>query len=167
MRRRPGGDGRLERNRLAERRSPQLLARIGRQAEYLACRRADEDLAVDQRRRRQRRVHHRPLPARPILDLRFAILDFRVQVDLSAVEDRGGDDLSGDRLFPVLLAGLQVEADKRVMTGCLAVGMGHVNPAAGDGGHAHQRVAQPFLPDACAVDGEDLQFTALGVEGDS
>jgi hypothetical protein len=46
------------------------------------------------------------------------------------------------------------------------VGEGHEDPALADGGHAHQRVAQPLLPDGLAVDGQDLQLAALGVEHD-
>ena len=48
----------------------------------------------------------------------------------------------------------------------LAIGVGHVEPSLGDGRHAHQRIAQPLLPDRFAVQGKDLQLAALGVEGD-
>ena len=50
------GHRRLEHDRLAQRQRPQHLARLGRQAVQVAVGRAQEHLAVDQRRRRQHAV---------------------------------------------------------------------------------------------------------------
>src|SRR5262249_53287699 len=74
--------------------------------------------------------------------------------------------LAGDGAAPALPAGGQVEAGEVVPAVAARVGKGHENLAAGDRGHAHQRVAEPFLPDRPALGGEDLQLEARGVEGD-
>jgi hypothetical protein len=81
-------------------------------------------------------------------------------------EHRGGDDLAGQRLFPQLLARGQVEGGQVMAAVPAAVGVDLVDAAAVHRRHAHQRVAQPFLPHRLALDGEDLQLAALGVEGD-
>src|SRR5262249_22479405 len=47
------------------------------------------------------------------------------------------------------------------------VGVGRVALAPGDGGNAPGRVAQQLLPQPLAVEAEDFQLTALGVEGDA
>src|SRR5262249_39069546 len=83
-----------------------------------------------------------------------------------AVDDGRGDDLAGDLVFPQVLAGLQLETGEVVLAVALAVGVGHVDLAAGDGGPAPEGGAEPLLPDRLALDGEDLQLAALGVEGD-
>ena len=63
--------------------------------------------------------------------------------------------------FQRFLAGLQVEAGDVVRPVLVvAIGIGHEDLAAGDGGHAHERIAQPFLPDRLAVQGEDFQLAA-------
>src|SRR5262249_22084708 len=37
---------------------------------------------------------------------------------------------------------------------------------AADGGHAHERIAEPLLPHRLSRDGQHLQLAAFGVEGD-
>ena len=46
----------------------------------------------------------------------------------------------------------------------LAVREGHVDLAGRDGRHAHERIAEPFLPHRFAVQGEDFQLATFGVE---
>src|SRR5262249_33600806 len=89
----------------------------------------------------------------------------RGQVDLSALDNGGRDDLSLDWLFPEFLTRFQVEAREVVVPVALAVGVGHVQLAVGDGGHAHQRGREPFLPDQFAGRRQHVQLAALGVEG--
>jgi hypothetical protein len=88
------------------------------------------------------------------------------QVDVAVGQHRGGDDLAVEALFPERAAGREVESGEVMLVIATAVGVGDVDAVAVHGGHAHQRVAQPPLPDGTALDGEDSQLTALGVEDD-
>ena len=89
----------------------------------------------------------------------------RGKKDLLVVDCRSGNDLACQRPPPQLLAGLQVKTCQVMLVVALAVGKGHQQPAAGNGRHAHEGIAQPLLPDRLAVRCNDLQFAAFGVEG--
>src|SRR5262249_27095521 len=88
-------------------------------------------------------------------------------VDVAVGEHRGGDDLAGQWLFPQLPAVGPVEGRQVVPTVPAAVGVDLIDATAGHRRHAHQRVAQPLLPQRLARGGEDLQLATLGVEGDA
>src|SRR5262249_18879300 len=88
------------------------------------------------------------------------------RIDTAPGQDGGRDDLTAERLPPDLAAGAEVEGGEVVAAVAAAVGVGGVDTTAADGGHTHQRVAQPALPDRPALGGEDFEFTALGVEDD-
>src|SRR5262245_53956331 len=69
---------------------------------------------------------------------------------------RGRDHVGGDLLLPQMASRLQIGAQHPVsrakirrirVRAALSSGIGDVKPAFGDRGLAHQRVAQPFLPD--------------------
>ena len=88
------------------------------------------------------------------------------EVDMLFGENRRGDDLSLDWLFPVLGPVPEVKAGEVVPTVSSGIRVSHVDPPRAHGGHAHQRVAQPLFPDRLSLDRQDFQLAALGVEDD-
>src|SRR5262249_33097017 len=88
------------------------------------------------------------------------------QVDVPFGQHGGGDDLPAEPRLPDLAAGTEIKGGKVVVVVASAVGVGDVDPAAAEGGHTHERVAQPALPNGPARDSEHSQFATFGVEGD-
>src|SRR5262249_41943466 len=80
--------------------------------------------------------------------------------------DRSCDNLAADLPLPAVLARAKLETREVVPVIALAIGIGHVDLAPVDGRHAHQGIAKPLLPDARALDREDFQLTAFGIEGE-
>ena len=85
-------------------------------------------------------------------------------VNLTSIHHRCREHVAGDLHPPQRLPVPQSETRQVVFPVAPAVGIDHMDTTVGNRRHAHQRVTQPPFPRRHALDGQHLQFAALGIE---